>query len=116
MTSPSADIPARAPALDESAMNWVVRGLWGVCVAVYLIVFVGGLQSGNEELGVVVRAAAFTLVAAVLGRFGLNLLARATVPVEITVPLDDEDGQLGSRFDALAEPNVAGQEAQADAV
>jgi hypothetical protein len=115
MTSPSDDTPERAPALDAQAMQWVVRGVWGVCVAVYLIVFVGGLQSGNEELGVVARAAAFTLVAAILGRMGLNLLARASVPVE-AVPLDDEDGQLGSRFDLLAEPNVAGQEVQADAV
>jgi hypothetical protein len=116
MTTPSADAPGRTPALDEQAMQWVVRGLWGVCVAVYLIVFVGGIQSGNDELGVVARAAAFTLVAAILGRFGLNLLGRASVPAEMTVPLDDEDGRLGSRFDLGAGPNVAGQEAQADAV
>jgi hypothetical protein len=103
-----------APALNDVAMAWVGRGLWSVCVAVYLIVFVGGIQAGNEELSVVARAAGFTLVAALIGRLGLNLLGRASVPVE-KVPLDDEDGQLGSRIDIDAEPNVAAQEDQAEA-
>jgi hypothetical protein len=122
LTSPSSDgLPTtepgrveRAPALNDVAMAWVGRGLWSVCVAVYLIVFVGGIQAGNEELGVVARAAGFTLVAAVLGRMGLNLLGRARVPGE-KVPMADEDGQLGSRIDIDSKPNVAAQEDQAEA-
>jgi hypothetical protein len=122
MTSPYADVlpttdtssRERAPALNEAAMAWVVRGLWAVCIAVYLTAFVGGIQAGNEELGVVARAVGYTLVAAMLGRLGLNLLGRASVPVE-RVPMDDEDGQLGSRINDDLEPNVAGQEVRANA-
>jgi hypothetical protein len=104
LTSPSSDgLPTtepgrveRAPALNDVAMAWVGRGLWSVCVAVYLIVFVGGIQAGNEELGVVARA------------------GRARVPGE-KVPMADEDGQLGSRIDIDSKPNVAAQEDQAEA-
>jgi hypothetical protein len=104
----------RVPALDEPALNWVKRGVWAICVAVYMAVFVGGIHAGSEELGVVARAAGFTLVAALLGRVGLGLLEKASLPGE-PVPMDDEEGRLGSRIDMVSDPNLAEQEDLADA-
>lgn len=111
MTLPD-NTPPRTPALTEAALNWAGRGVWALCVAVYLTVFIGGLQAGNEELSLVGRAAAFTVAAAVLGRIGLALLGRASLPGE-AVPMDDEDGRLGSRIDMTSTPNVGEQEDQA---
>jgi hypothetical protein len=103
----------RTPALNEATMSWAGRGVWAVCVAVYLTVFIGGMQAGSEELELVARAAGFTVLAAILGRIGLNLLAHASLPLEV-VPMDDEEGRLGSRIDMSSSPNLGEQEDQAD--
>jgi hypothetical protein len=104
----------RTPALSEAALGWARRGIWAVCVAVYLIVFIGGIQSGGEELSALGRAAGFTVVAAVLGRIGLGLLAGATVAGE-AVPMDDEEGRLGPDLEGLGNTNVSEQEDEATA-
>src|ERR1700738_2654694 len=69
-------------ALSDHAYHRFQRGLWAVCIAVYLIVFIGGMHAGGADLLAVGRAAAFTLVAALLGRTALGLLGHATAPGE----------------------------------
>jgi hypothetical protein len=76
-----------------------------VCIGVYLIVFIGGIQAGGAELLTVGRAAAFTLAAAVLGKMVLNLLSNASLPVE-PGPMATQDGRLGSLVDLAASANV----------
>lgn len=67
------DMPPVA-ALDDTAMSWARRAVWAICIGIYLTVFIGGLHAGGAELVTMGRAAAFTLVAAVLGRMLLGLL------------------------------------------
>lgn len=92
----------RVAALDDAGLAWAQRMVWVVCIGVYLTVFIGGIQAGGAELMAVGRAAAFTLVAAVLGKMALNLLGNASLPVE-PGPMATQGGQLGSLLDpALA--------------
>src|SRR5919197_6681813 len=105
---------AREPALDDTTLGHARRVLWVACIAIYLIVFIGGIQAGGAELPTLARAAAFTLAAAVLGRIALGLLGRASVPVR-EGPLADEDGPVGSLIDPLSSTNVAQQEDEAEA-
>jgi hypothetical protein len=99
---------ARVRALDEATLGWAQRGVWMICVAVYLAVFVGGIQAGGAELITMGRAVAFTLTAAVLGRMVLGLLRAATLPV-LQGPMADQDGPLGSLVDLAPSTNVAQQ-------
>jgi hypothetical protein len=96
----------RIAALDETALSWARRGVWAICIGIYLAVFVGGIQGGGAELLTVGRAAAFTLVAALLGRIALGLLEQARLPVA-PGPMAIEDGKLGSLADLVASTNVA---------
>ena len=104
----------REHALDEAVMSKAQGVVWAVCIGVYLTVFIGGIQAGGAELVTLGRAAAFTLVAAVLGRTVLGLLGRASVPVEAG-PTDDKEGPLGSLVDLVSSAKVAQQEDQAQA-
>jgi hypothetical protein len=119
VTSPPIDPPIinrapRIPILNDVALNWAKRGVWVVCVAVYLIVFLGGLWAGSEELRLLARAAALTLVAGVLGRIGLGFLARASTPGEEIVPMAEPERKISSLLDQYSESKVAGQVEAAD--
>ena len=96
----------RRPVLNDAALSLGQRGLWALCIGVYLTVFVGGITAG--------RAIAFTLVTAFLGHTALCLLARASLPVE-QGPLATPEGPLGSLVDVVSSTNVAGQEDEAEA-
>jgi hypothetical protein len=120
VTSPPIDPPIinrgpRIPVLNDVALSWAKRGVWAVCVSVYLIVFLGGLWAGSEELRLLARAAALTLIAGVLGRIGLGLLARATTPGEEIVPMAEPERKVSSLLDQYTESKVAGQVETADA-
>lgn len=105
---------AREAALDETALGYARRGVWAVCIAIYLTVFIGGVLGGGSELLAVGRAAAFTLAAAVLGRIALGLLGRASLPVG-QGPLADQEGPVGSLVDLVPSTNVAQHEDEARA-
>src|ERR1700682_4975633 len=85
----------RVAALDDNSLGWARRVVWAMCIGVYLTVFIGGIQAGGAELITVGRSAAFTLVAAVLGKMALNLLAKASLPIE-KGPTANQDGAFGS--------------------
>jgi hypothetical protein len=104
----------KTPALDDNAVSWARRGVWLVCIGVYLTVFIGGVHAGAAELITLARAAGFTLAAAVLGRFALNLLERASLPVW-QGPMDNEEGTLGSLLDLVPSTNVAQHVDEAEA-
>lgn len=104
----------RRPVLNDAALSLGQRGLWALCIGVYLTVFVGGITAGGAELLVMGRAIAFTLVTAFLGHTALGLLARASLPVE-QGPLATPEGPLGSLVDVVSSTNVAGQEDEAEA-
>lgn len=104
----------RRRVLDDGDLSMAHRGLWALCIAIYLTVFIGGILGGGAELLVMARAMAFTLVAALLGRTALGLLGRASLPVE-QGPLANQDGPLGSLIDLASSTNVAAQEDEAEA-
>jgi len=105
---------ARRAVLDEDALSWARRGVWAMCIAVYLAVFIGGIQGGGAELLAMGRAVAFTLAAGVLGNKAVDVLSRASLPVE-QGPTADQDGPVGSLVDLMASTNVAQQEDGAEA-
>ena len=94
--------------LDENALSWANRGVWAICVAVYLTVFVGGLMSSGDDLQVMAHAVGLTLAAAVLGKVAVGLLGQAALPEE-QGPSADQAGPVGSLVDMLASTNVAQQ-------
>jgi hypothetical protein len=96
------------PALDDAALALARRVVWAICLAVYLTVFIGGIQAGGAELITLARATGVTLVAAWLGKTALGLLERASLPVP-QVPLDTQEGTLGSLGDLVSSANVAQQ-------
>ncbi|GAC1313720.1 MAG: hypothetical protein NVSMB2_02140 [Chloroflexota bacterium] len=104
----------RERALDDTALGWVQRGVWIVCVGVYLTVFVSGVTAGGEEVLLVARATGLTLVAAVLGRIVLRLAATAEVAVR-QVPTAMQEGPVGSLVDLVASTNVAQHNDEANA-
>jgi hypothetical protein len=104
----------RKQVMSEEAMSWAHRVLWSVCIAVYLTVFIGGIQSGGAELMTMGRAVAFTLAVGVLGKVVVGLIGRASLPAE-EGPSADELGQVGSLDDHLGSTNVAQQEDWAEA-
>ena len=95
----------RVPALSEAGLAWAQRMVWAVCIGVYLTVFIGGIQAGGAELMTVARAAAFTLVTAVLGKMALNFLGNASLPVD-PGPMAKQDGKLVSLVDLAMAANV----------
>ncbi len=92
-------------ALDDAALGWARRGVWAICIGMYLTVFIGGINAGGAELITIGRAAAFTLAAAVLGKMVLSLLSKATLTVE-QGPMANQVGNLGSLVDLAASTNV----------
>lgn len=99
-------------ALNESQLDWARRLVWLICIGVYLTVFIGGIRGGGDELMTVGKAAAFTLVAALLGSKALGLLSRASLPVE-QGQTAVQAGPVGSLVDLIASTNVANQEDEA---
>ena len=99
-------------ALNESQLDWARRLVWLICIGVYLTVFIGGIRGGGDELMTVGKAAAFTLVAALLGSKALGLLSRARLPEEQGQTADPA-GPVGSLADLIASTNVANQEDEA---
>lgn len=95
----------REAALDDNGLAWARRVVWAMCIGVYLTVFISGIQGGGAELVAVARASAFTLVAAVLGKLVLSLLAKSSLPVE-QGPMANQDGKLGSLVDLSSSANV----------
>jgi hypothetical protein len=104
----------RDPVLTEAGLSTAQRMLWIVCIAVYLTVFIGGIQSGGAELMAMGRAVAFTLAAAVLGKVAIGLLGQASLPAE-EGPSADEPGRVGSLVELVSSANVAHHEDRADA-
>lgn len=106
--------PGSNPVLGETALAWGSRLVWLMCIGVYLMVFVGGVRDGGDELLTMARAIGFTLVVGVLGHKALGLLARATVPNEEEKGLSaDQAGQVGSLVDLVGSTNVAQHEDEA---
>jgi hypothetical protein len=103
--------PPRVRALSDKAFHRYQRAVWAICIVVYLTVFLGGLHAGGSELMSVGRAAAFTFLAALLGRTALGLLGGATAPGE-AVPMAVPEGKVGSLVDLLGSTIVASQEEQ----
>jgi hypothetical protein len=102
------------PVLGEYALGWLQRGVWAMCVAVYLTVFLGGVLSGGDELMTMGRAIGLTLATGVLGKIALGFLARASLPEE-QGPSAEQAGPIGSLVDLAASTNVAQQEDGAEA-
>lgn len=102
------------PVLTETALSWFGRGLWVLCIAVYLAVFVGGVLAHGDELFVMGRAIGLTLLTGVLGKFAIALLARASLPEE-EGPSADASGPNGSLLELVPSTNVAEQEDRAEA-
>jgi hypothetical protein len=96
---------ARVAALDDASLAWAQRAVWVVCLGVYLTVFIGGIHAGGAELIALGRAAGFTLLAAVLGKMALNLLAKASLPVA-PGPMATPEGKLGSLVSLGLSANV----------
>ena len=101
-------------ALTDSQLDWARRLVWLVCIGTYLTVFIGGIRGGGDELMTVGRAAAFTLVAALLGSKAIGLLSRASLP-EQPGPSADQAGPVGSLVGLVGSTNVANQEDEAAA-
>jgi hypothetical protein len=98
----------RQAVLDEVGLSWLQRGVWAICIAVYLTVFVSGIQAGGDELISMGRAVAFTLAAGVLGKLAVGIASRATLPRE-QGPSTDQLGTVGSLVDRVDSTNVAHQ-------
>jgi hypothetical protein len=98
----------RRPAASEALLDRGYRLVWLICIAVYLTVFISGLQAGGSELGTQVRAIGFTLATAFVGRMAMGVIGRATLPAE-EPPLATEDGTVGSLVDLVSSPTLAHQ-------
>jgi hypothetical protein len=104
----------RIPVLGPDALNWGYRIVWLLCAAVYLTVFIGGVQAGGSDLATMGRAVGFTLAMAFIGRLALAVLAQASQPVE-QPPMANQEGKVGSLVDLTSSPNVTEQEDEAEA-
>jgi hypothetical protein len=100
--------------LDGTALGWCQRGVWALCIAVYLFVFVSGILGRGDELQVMARAIGVTVAIAVLGKLGLGLLAGASLPEE-EGPSAEETGPNGSLVELAPSTNVAEQSDGAEA-
>jgi hypothetical protein len=96
---------ARVSALDEASLAVARRWIWALCIAVYLIVVIGGIGAGGAELMSMARAVGLTLATAVLGQFALRLLAGASLRVG-PGPMANPEGKLGSLVDLASAVNV----------
>jgi hypothetical protein len=99
----------RVRVLDDAALSWASRIVWLICVAVYLTVFIGGIQAGGADLEVMGRAVAFTLAAGVLGRMAIGVLSRASLPAE-EGPSAEQVGPVGSLVDLVGSTNFGQHE------
>ena len=95
--------------MSDSALTWANRGLWALCIGVYLFVFVGGILARGDELFVMARAIVLTLVTTVLGKIAVGLMARASLPEE-EGPSAEPEGPVGSLVELAPSTNVAEQE------
>jgi hypothetical protein len=95
-------------AATDTLLDWGYRVVWLICIAVYLTVFISGLQAGASELTTQLKAIGFTLATAFVGRMAMGVIGRATVPAE-EPPLATEDGTVGSLVDLVSSPTLAHQ-------
>jgi hypothetical protein len=93
--------------VSDEVLAALHRGVWLVCVGVYLVVFVGGLLVGVPDLQAMLRAAGLTLATAVLGKLALSIVSRASQPAK-QQPSAGQDRTVGSLVDVVSSPNVAG--------
>ena len=115
MTMPShVPEPVRKPVLSGGALAWADRLLWAACIAVYLGMFVPSVLGHGDELLAMARAIGLTVLTAFLGKTGLGLLARASLPDE-EGPSAEEVGPIGSLVELVPSTNVAEQEDGAEA-
>ena len=101
---------ARIRVMSPEAVNMGYRLVWGLCIGVYLTVFVSGVLSGGSELTTMLRAAGFTVATALVGKTAMSVLGQATEPLSAT-----EEGTVGSRIDLVSSPNVSEPEDEAEA-
>jgi hypothetical protein len=104
----------RRAALSDTALGWVQRVAWGLCIGVYLLVFVSGVLAHGDELLVMARAIGLTLVTAVLAKIAVGLLAGASLPEE-EGPSAEEPGPIGSLVGTAPSTNVPEQKDAAEA-
>jgi len=102
------------PVLSENTLGWAQRGVWLLCIGVYLAVFGGGVLAGGDELLTMGRAMGLTLATALLGKTAVGLLGRASLPEE-EGPSAEPVGPIGSLVDIPASTNVAEQDDPAEA-
>jgi hypothetical protein len=100
----------REPVMSEAALAWGYRLVWALCIAVYLVVFISGLQAGGSDLVTIGRAIGFTLATAFVGKLAMAVLAQAKQPLSAT-----EDGTVGSLVDLSSSPNISQPEDEAEA-
>ena len=100
----------REPVMSEAALAWGYRAVWALCIAVYLVVFVSGLQAGSSDLATIGRAIGFTLATALVGKLAMAVLAQAKQPLSAT-----EDGTDGSLVVQSISPNISQPEDEAEA-
>lgn len=98
----------RTPVLKD--LSWGYRVVWLLCIAVYLTVFISGIQAGGSDLNTMVRAMGFTLATAIVGKLALAVLGQAREPLS-----DTQDGTVGSRIDIVSSPIVSAPEDEAEA-
>jgi hypothetical protein len=104
----------QTPAMSDNALAWLERGLWALCIAVYLTVFVPSVLGHGDELLAMARAIGLTLLTAFVGKTALGLLARASLPDD-QGPSAEEAGPIGSLVERVPSTNVAEQEDGAEA-
>ena len=100
----------RRPVLGFDALSRCYRLVWVMCIGVYLTVFVSGILAGGSELTTMLRAAGFTVAAALIGKLALSVLGQATEPLSAA-----EEGTVGSRIDLSSSPNFSEPEDKAEA-
>ena len=100
----------REPVLTNAALAWGYRGVWALCIVVYLVVFVSGLQAGGSDRVTIGRAIGFTLATALVGKLAMSVLAQAKQPPSAT-----EDGTVGSLVELTSSTNISQPEDEAEA-
>ena len=87
-------------------LDWGYRLVWLLCIAVYLTVFISGIQNGGSDLNTQLRAIGFTLAVAFVGRLAMGVIGRATEPQEQPL-MATQDGTVGSLVDVVSSPTLA---------
>src|SRR5688572_14524207 len=96
----------RVPAADGAVLDWGYRLVWLLCIGVYLVVFISGVQAGSAELPTLGKAIGFTLATAIVGRMAMSVIGKASLPAEFELekdpPMASQDGTVGSLVDLVS--------------